>query len=63
MVAGLMLFDMMGWKDKDLGWIARKMDNIERRLEMAVALAAADFCGINHSCSCSSLTSCNTFCS
>jgi len=35
MVAGLMLFDMMGWKDKDLGWIARKMDNIERRLEMA----------------------------
>src|SRR5438034_3243643 len=35
MVAGLMLFDMMGWKDKDLGWIARKMDNIERRLELA----------------------------
>ena len=35
MVAGLMLFYMMGWKDKDLGWIARKMDNIERRLEMA----------------------------
>jgi len=35
MVAGLMLFDMMGWKDKDLGWIARKMDNIERRLEMS----------------------------
>src|SRR5207247_4446861 len=35
MVAGLMLFDMMGWKAKDLGWIARKMDNIERRLELA----------------------------
>ena len=35
MVAGLMLFDMMGWQDKDLGWIARKMDNIERRLELA----------------------------
>jgi len=34
---------------------------LERRLEMAVA--AADFCGINHSCSCTSLTSCNTFCS
>ena len=30
-----MLFDMMGWQDKDLGWIARKMDNIERRLELA----------------------------
>ena len=35
MVAGLMLFDMMTWKDKDLGWIARKMDNIERRLDLA----------------------------
>jgi len=35
MVAGLMLFDMMGWKEKDLGWIARKMDNIERRLDQS----------------------------
>jgi hypothetical protein len=26
---------MQTWKDKDLGWIARKMDNIERRLELA----------------------------
>ena len=34
---------------------------LERRLEMAVA--AADFCGINKSCSCGALTSCNTFCS
>jgi hypothetical protein len=31
----LMLYDMQSWKDKDLGWIARKMDNIERRLELA----------------------------
>jgi hypothetical protein len=31
----LMLYDMQTWKDKDLGWIARKMDNIERRLELA----------------------------
>ncbi len=35
MVSGLMLFDMANWRDKDLGWIARKMDNIERRLELA----------------------------
>jgi hypothetical protein len=35
MVAALMHFDMLTWRDKDLGWIARKMDNIERRLEMA----------------------------
>ena len=34
-VSLLMLYDMQTWKDKDLGWIARKMDNIERRLEMA----------------------------
>jgi hypothetical protein len=31
----LMLYDMNSWRDKDLGWIARKMDNIERRLELA----------------------------
>jgi hypothetical protein len=31
----LMLYDMQSWRDKDLGWVARKMDNIERRLELA----------------------------
>jgi hypothetical protein len=35
MVAALMQFDMMTWQDKDLGWIARKMDNIQRRLDMS----------------------------
>ncbi len=35
MVAALMVFDMMAWKDKDLGAIARKMDNIERRLDLS----------------------------
>jgi hypothetical protein len=35
MVAALMVFDMMTWKDKDLGSIARKMDNIERRLDLS----------------------------
>jgi len=35
MVAALMHFDMMSWRDKDMGWIARKMDNIERRLDLA----------------------------
>jgi hypothetical protein len=35
MVGALMLFDMQTWQEKDLGWIARKMDNIERRLELA----------------------------
>jgi len=35
MVAALMHFDMMTWREKDLGEIARKMDNIERRLELA----------------------------
>jgi hypothetical protein len=35
LVATLMHLDMQSWKDKDLGWIARKMDNIERRLELA----------------------------
>lgn len=35
MLAALMFLDMQSWKAKDLGAIARKMDNIERRLEMA----------------------------
>jgi hypothetical protein len=34
MVAALMVFDILTWKDKDLGEIARKMDNIERRLDL-----------------------------
>ena len=34
MVAALMRFDMMTWADKDLGWIARKMGNIQRRLDL-----------------------------
>jgi hypothetical protein len=34
-VAALMQFDMLTWQEKDLGWIARKMDNIQRRLDMA----------------------------
>jgi hypothetical protein len=34
-VATLMLLDMHTWKSKDLGDIARKMDNIERRLDIA----------------------------
>jgi hypothetical protein len=35
MVGVLMHYDMLTWKDKDLGWIARKMDNIERRLDLS----------------------------
>jgi hypothetical protein len=35
MVAALMHFDMEVWRDKDLGWIARTMGNIERRLDLA----------------------------
>lgn len=37
MVATLMYFDMQGWKDedKDLGNIARLMDNVERRLDLS----------------------------
>jgi len=35
MVAALMAFDMLTWRDKDLGWISRKMDNIQRRLDLA----------------------------
>jgi hypothetical protein len=34
-VAALMHFDMQNWRDKDLGWIARKMNNIERRLDLS----------------------------
>jgi hypothetical protein len=34
-VAALMLLDMQAWKDKDLGAVARKMENIERRLDLA----------------------------
>jgi hypothetical protein len=35
MVAALMHFDMTGWRDKDLGHVARMMDNIERRLDLS----------------------------
>jgi hypothetical protein len=35
MLAVLMAYDMQSWKEKDLGDIARKMDNIERRLSLA----------------------------
>jgi hypothetical protein len=34
MVAALMHFDMLTWRDKDLGWVARMMNNIERRLDL-----------------------------
>jgi len=34
MVAALMHLDMTTWQEKDLGWIARKMDNIQRRLDL-----------------------------
>jgi len=34
-VAALMHFDMRQWRDKDLGWISRKMGNIERRLDLS----------------------------
>jgi len=34
MVGALMHFDMLTWQDKDLGWIARKMDNVQRRLDL-----------------------------
>jgi hypothetical protein len=33
-VGSLMFFDMVTWQEKDLGWIARKMDNIQRRLDL-----------------------------
>jgi hypothetical protein len=35
MVAVLIALDMQSWREKDLGEIARKMDNIERRLVLA----------------------------
>jgi hypothetical protein len=35
MVATLMHFDMVSWQDKDLSAIARKMDLIQRRLDLA----------------------------
>jgi hypothetical protein len=34
-VAALMHFDMLTWKDKDLGWISRKMGVIKDRLDVA----------------------------
>jgi len=34
MVAALMHFDMLTWQEKDLGWIARKMENVQRRLDL-----------------------------
>jgi hypothetical protein len=34
MVASLMHFDMVSWRDKDLDWVARMMKNIERRLDL-----------------------------
>jgi len=34
-VAALIMLDMRTWKTKDLAEIARKMDNVERRLELA----------------------------
>jgi hypothetical protein len=34
LVGALMHYDMLTWQEKDLGWIARKMDNIQRRLEL-----------------------------
>ena len=33
-VAALMAIEMMVWRDKDLGWISRKMENIQRRLDL-----------------------------
>jgi hypothetical protein len=33
-VAVLMAYDMQTWQEKDLGWIARKMENIQRRLDL-----------------------------
>jgi hypothetical protein len=35
MVSALMVYDMIGWQEKDMGWISRKMDNIERRLDLS----------------------------
>jgi hypothetical protein len=33
-VAALMNADMQTWSEKDLGWVARKMENIRRRLDL-----------------------------
>jgi hypothetical protein len=33
-VSALMHFDMLTWREKDLGWVARKMDNVQRRLAL-----------------------------
>jgi len=33
-VAVLMAYDMQTWEEKDLGWVARKMENIQRRLDL-----------------------------
>jgi len=33
-VASMMYYDMQTWKEKDLAWVARKMDNIQRRLDL-----------------------------
>jgi hypothetical protein len=33
-VASLMHYDMLTWQEKDLGWIARKMNNVQRRLDL-----------------------------
>ncbi len=33
--AAVMELEMRSWQEQDLGWVARKMDNIERRLELA----------------------------
>jgi hypothetical protein len=35
LVGMLMAVDMQAWKDKDLGTVARLMDNVERRLDLA----------------------------
>jgi hypothetical protein len=35
MVAALMHFEMRQWRDKDLGWVTRKMGTIERRLDLS----------------------------
>src|SRR5262249_54902145 len=33
-VAALMHYEMLTWDDQDLGWIARQMDSIQRRLAL-----------------------------
>ena len=33
--AGLEAVELWQWRDKDLGWISRKMGNIERRLDLS----------------------------